>query len=937
MEFGRFQIDPERRELRIGDEPVALGSRAYDVMRLLVEAQGGLVTKDEIMRRVWPGAIVEENTLQVTVSMLRKTLGPYRGAVRTVSGRGYQLVADAAMPGRANPTNLHAPTSSLVGRSQALTEVERLVGQHRIVTLTGVGGIGKTRLGLEAARRLLPQFADGVWVAELAALADANSVAHRIADTLELEIPDNLASPSRISGLIRARKLLLVLDNCEHVIDIVAGLVETLTRACPHLRVLVTSREPLRLEGEGLYRVAPLSVPPADVTVPDVLMQHGAVELFVACARAAGGAFPVDAAALSTVAAICRRLDGIPLAIELAAARAATLGLDELARRLDDQFRVLTSGFRTALPRHRTLKATFDWSFDLLDERERYAVACLAVLIGPFAFATAEAIMSADDKPAPDAVDVVSSLVAKSLVVAEDSSSGMRYRLLETTRGYALAKLEESGEFGCVALRHAGYCLDLLHCVELDWQGQAAERKPPMLDDLAGNIRTAIDWAYSPAGDAMLAVRLAAAAAPLWMHLSMANECRQQIDRALAALEALPERERSLDMRLLTAQGLALLSTMSAGPEARKVFEQALEIAERLGDGDYRLRALWGVCSACFNDGDFLRARDTARQFHELATASGDATALVSGDLLLGGVLMTMADHAGARVLFERIDAQPESARDQTSSSRFLFNRRVLALGGLGSTLWHLGFVDQSKRKLEEGVDEALSHNHVLSLCAVLANWVCPIALFRGDLPTAERTLEILVDHATRYELAYWLIWGRCFRGALTVRQGDLKDGLRQLQAGLAELPGASDHPRFAPWRLQLADALGCVGAFDEALDVIDKGLATAEAKGQLFSLPEFTRIRGEIVRRRGSSGAVEAAMTAFRAARDIAHRQGSLSTELRAATSLARLSLDEGLADDALHILADVYGRFSEGFDSADLQAASALLPLALRDAPAR
>jgi predicted ATPase/DNA-binding winged helix-turn-helix (wHTH) protein len=927
VEFGRFQIDPERRELRIGGEPVALGSRAYDVMRLLVEAQGGLVTKDEIMGRVWPGAIVEENTLQVTVSMLRKTLGPYRGAVRTVSGRGYQLVAEAAMPGQANPTNLHAPTSALVGRGEALMDVERLVGQHRIVTLTGVGGIGKTRLGLEAARRLLPQFADGVWVAELAALTDANSVAHRIADTLELEIPDNLASPSRISGLIRARKLLLVLDNCEHVIDVVAELVETLTRACPHLRVLVTSREPLRMEGEGLYRVAPLSVPPADVTLPDVLLRHGAVELFVTCARAVGGAFSVDASSLPTIAAICRRLDGIPLAIELAAARAATLGVDELARRLDDQFRVLTSGFRTALPRHRTLKATFDWSFDLLDERERYAVACLAVLVGSFALATAEAIVSADGNPAPDAVDIVSSLVAKSLVVAEDSSSGMHYRLLETTRGYALAKLKESGEFDCVALRHAQYCRDLLHCVELDWQGQAAENKPPMLNDLAGNVRTAIDWAYSSAGDALLAVTLAAAAAPLWMHLSMANECSQQIGRALATLDSLPEHEPRLDMRLLTAQGLALLSTMSAGPEARKVFEQALEIAERLEDGDYRLRSLWGVCSACFNDGDFLRARDAARRFHELATASGDANALVSGDLLLGGVLLTMADYAGARALFERIDAQPYSTRDQTSSSRFLFNRRVLALGGLGSTLWHLGFIDQSKRKLEESVDEALSNNHVLSLCATLANWACPIALFRGDLPAAERALEILVDHATRYELAFWLIWGRCFRGALTVRQGDLEGGLRQLRAGLAELPGGADHPRFTPWRLQLADALGCTGAFDEALGVIDKGLETAEAKGQLFSLPEFTRIRGEIVRRRGGPGALEMAAAAFSKARDIAHRQGSLSTELRAATSLAQLDLEEGPRNEALRSLADVYGRFSEGFETADLLAARALL----------
>src|SRR3984893_11100905 len=307
LKFGRFQVLLHRREFLAEGVPIPLGSRAFDVLMVLIEAGGELVTKDEILSRVWPGMVVEEHSLQFHISALRKVLGEDRGLIKTISGRGYRLLTDIAagagerqalpdrdvallprpLPDAESLTNLPAPTSELIGREAELSEATGLVTAHRLVTLVGAGGIGKTRLGREVARHLLPRFADGVWMAELGLLSDPDLVPVTAATTLGLELAAGPVTPERVAAALGAKQLLLVLDNCELVIDAAARMAEVLLRANPTAQVMATSREPLRAEDEHLYRVPPLAAPPERTEDNKDLLGYGAVRLFVARVRAA--------------------------------------------------------------------------------------------------------------------------------------------------------------------------------------------------------------------------------------------------------------------------------------------------------------------------------------------------------------------------------------------------------------------------------------------------------------------------------------------------------------------------------------------------------------------------------------------------------------------------------------------------------------------------
>ncbi len=459
LEFGRFRLHTHSRELFADGVPVRLGSRAIEVLFALVEAHGRLVTKSELMDRIWPAAAVEENCLQFQISRLRKALGPDRDLIRTISRYGYRFVAEVApahmashqtaevidhRKAHATPTNLPAQTSDLIGRQDQLANVGALVCDNRLVTLAGAGGIGKTRLAIEAARRLLPQFPGGVWLVELGAVSDLSDVLHSIGTALG---DSESLSLAELAARIGSERRLVVLDNCEHLIGAAAAAVETLLHVNGALRVIATSREPLRADAEWIYRVPALDTPPEDARDVEEMLANGAAQLFVARSSASAKDCADNPAMARAIAKICRRLDGIPLAIELAAATATMLGVEWLASRVDDQLNLLTDGRRTAPARQRTLRGAFDWSYDLLSEPERAVMRRLAVFGGDFTVEEASAIV--DDRGGLAASQVLASvatLVAKSIIVRDDSSSAPRYRLLQTTRAYAMAKLKECGE-----------------------------------------------------------------------------------------------------------------------------------------------------------------------------------------------------------------------------------------------------------------------------------------------------------------------------------------------------------------------------------------------------------------------------------------------------------------------------------------------------------
>jgi predicted ATPase/DNA-binding winged helix-turn-helix (wHTH) protein len=588
VQFGRFRLHLRRRELLADGLFVPIGSRALDILMVLIEARGELVTKDELLSRVWSGTVVEENTLQFQISTIRKVLGEDRDFIKTISGRGYRFVseiteltgqADTAVapppcPALLPPTNLWASTSDFIGRDVQFQAAAELVEAYRLVTLAGIGGAGKTRLGVELARHLLPKFADGVWVVELGLLSDPELVLPAIATVLG--IAGDLVSPKQLAAALASKHMLLVLDNCEHVIDMAARIAEVVLQGSTTVRMIATSREPLRVDGECVYPVPPLDVPAEGVRHFGDLTQYSAVQLFMARARAAEPRLSLDERFGPAMAKICRRLDGIPLAIEFAASRAAVLGIEELADGLDHCFDLLTGGRRTALPRHQTLRASLDWSHALLTETEQTVLRRLAIFAGGFRLEAAMGIAAWGEITRREIVDCLADLVAKSLVRVDVEGAIMQYRLLETTRAYMLEKLTASGECNEIARRHTEYFLNLFQRAGVESEAWPVAEWLAICGPDIDHARAALDWAVSPSRDALIG-----ASAPRGSQFSRLEESRARFETALGSSDV------CLRIQSLAAHAVSLRLVNGQVPEAGAAWAKTLEFADTLGQPAY--------------------------------------------------------------------------------------------------------------------------------------------------------------------------------------------------------------------------------------------------------------------------------------------------------------------------------------------------------------
>jgi len=942
MEFGRFRVLPRRRQLIADNQPVELGGRGFDLLMALIETRGEVVSKQTLMERVWPGRIVDENNLLIQMSVLRRALAADSHLIRTIARQGYQFTGEirtildepdvravAELPEQVPPlsrpsTNLPESVSELIGRGAELEKILDLSASRRLVTLTGAGGIGKTRLGFEVARELLPKFADGVWVAELAPLSDPDLVPVTVASVLRVKLTSRMASPESIAAALGSKQILLVLDNCEHVLDAAAQMAEALLRANPAARVIATSREPLRAEGEWVYRVPPLAVPPLDNPDSEDPLRYGAVRLFAERAREAAANVSPDARLSASIAGICRRLDGIPLAIELAAARAASMGIDGLAAQLEDRFRILTTGRRTVMPRHQTLRGTFDWSYGLLTELERAGLRRLAVFAGGFAPRDAGAVVADDEIPILEVDDCLARLVAKSLVTADVGGPVPRYRLLETTRAYALEKLAGSGEFDAVARCHANHYLDLFERAEVEADTRPTQEWLADYGLQIDNLRAALDWAFSPLGDTSIGVRLTAAAVPLWVHLSPAEECRARVERALAAMAAAAGRDTRREMQLNAALAASLKYSRGAVAEIEASATKALQIAESRDDIEYQLRSLWHLWSFRISSGQHHAALTMAERFQALAaTRSGPSDRLI-GERVIGVSRYYLGDLLDARRHLERVLAYDVTPARTLQFVRFQVDPWAGARAFLSRILWLQGLPDQAMRSAERSVAEARATHHATSLGFALAGAAFPIALWSGDLTAAERYVDMLLDQSTTHGLARWSNFGRCYQGALVIHRGDFDSGMQNLRAAFAE-PAKAESARLSAFIITATASYA--GQIADGLPAIEEAIVQSELIEERWLIAELLRVKGETLLWRRAPGAAAEAESHFHRALDLARQQGALSWELRAATSLARLWRDQDRRRQAHELLAPVYDRFTEGFASVDLRTAKALI----------
>jgi predicted ATPase len=806
--FGSFRLIPAQRMLLDDGEPLRLGSRAFDILVALVERAGETIPRDQLIARTWPDTVVEEGALRVHLAALRKALGDGRAGRRYIvnnPGRGYTFVApvtrehtradDAPADETGAANNLPARLTRIIGRDDTISGLAAQLSRRRFLTIVGPGGIGKTTVALAAAAAVRASYKDGVWFVGLASLADPELVPNALAAALGV-YPSGANPLPALAAWSRDKQALIVLDNCEHVIDAATALAEMILKAAPRVSVLTTSREPLRAEGESLHRLAALDVPSASVDLAtDEALRYSAVQLFNERAAAALDRFSLVDADVPAVLEICRRLDGIPLALELAAARVGVFSLRDLAAHLDDRFRLLTSGRRTALPRHQTLAAALDWSYQLLPEEERAVLCRLSVFASEFPLEAAVAI--AANPGSSEIVDHVANLVSKSLIAADPRGEVAQYRLLDTTRLYALEKLKSSAEFDQVARRHAEYYLAVFAAAEAESESLPQSEWLAMYGPHLANVRAALDWAFSPNGDRQTGAALTIAVVPLWVQLSLFAECRERVERAIAVLDgdnAATARQR---MQLSAALGWSLMYGVGRAREAGPAWTATLELAERLGDTAYRLRALWTLCIDQFNNGDLRAALDFARRFTGLAEQTGDAIDLMMADRLLATAQHYFGDQRQARHHIDRALAQLAALAQQPQIVRVRFEMRVSTHYFQARILWLQGLAEQALRVAEHNIEEGNAVGQALTFCSVLGQGACPIALWAGDLDAAERYGAMLLDHTERHPIRLWQIWACCFNNLVTARQGDISTGLHALRGGLEEAGEARFLPRF--------------------------------------------------------------------------------------------------------------------------------------------
>ena len=927
--FGPFRFLPARQLLLDGEAPIRLGSRASEILAALVENAGELVSKDKLIARTWPKTVVEESNLKVHIAALRRALG--EGYVATVSGRGYrfavsvQLVETGTSPVRGRVVverahNLPTFPTRTIGRADTIDMLLRELPEHRMVSVVGPAGIGKTTVAIAAAEAGLAEYEHGARFIDLSPVSDPQFVPSGLASALGLTIHSGDPVPALLAYL-QDKQVLVVLDSCDHVVEAVASLVEQVISGTPGVHIMTTSREQLRAKFERVHRLSPLESPsrPLRLAAAEAL-KFSAVQLFVERAAASVEGFELSDADAPIVAAICRKLDGIPLAIELAATRIDAFGLRELSTLLDDRIRLLHQGRRSAQPRHRSLAAALDWSYQYLFESERIILRRLSVFAGPFNLESASAVATGNPVASGDVITAVESLMAKSLVSADISGAVVHYRLLDTTRAYALQKLNESGELAAFVRRHAKHHRDLFERASDQWEAQATAELQDDYGRKLDDVRNALDWAFSADGDLSIGVSLTVAAIPLWMQLSLFGECRMYIERALASDRA-SDRDQ---MKLYTVLGAAILYTRGPLPETDVVWTKALRIAECLGESTYQLRVLWGLSIYRVYVGQYRSALWFAKRFRTVAIKQGDAADRFSCDRLIATAQHYLGDQRSARRQLDRTLSQYVTPTQGAHIARFQFDQLVAARSTLSHILWLQGFPDQAVHMAQSALDAALATNHALSLYNALGHGTCPVALYVGDWPEADRLLAMLLDHLAKHGMTIWNALSCCLQGTLLVKRGDVA-GVQLLQSAIDELREMRFGLRYSAYLGALAQGLGAAGQVTEARAVIEEALDWSEQSEERWYFAELLRIKGELFQLEKSRTAEDAAEDHYLQALECARRQGTLSWELRAATSLAKLWHEHRRTEGAYKLLSSVYDRFTEGFETLDLRTARA------------
>jgi predicted ATPase len=799
----------------------------------------------------------------------------------------------------------------MVGRETLVSEVSDKLRDERFVTLLGPGGIGKTTIALAVGRAVAEEFGGEVHFVDLESLTDPRQVAGAVATSLGLALKSKDPG-SELVDLVRSQKLLIILDSCEHVIETVALLAELLYQETEQVYLLATSRELLKVEGEHCCRVLPLDFPPdGSEQTANAVLRYPAVQLFVRRVAARAGSVVLTDEEAPFVAEMCRKLDGMPLAIELAAGQVAALGLKNTVARLVSRLELLRLSHRTAVPRHRTLKATLDWSYNLLSDGERIVLRRIAPFVGHFTLEGARYVAGELGVGTGEICDAIAGLVEKSLIATRIDETQAQYRLLDTTRAYALEKLEEHAEIE-----------DLESQKEVLSALPGAERVSAYSDQLS-NVRAALEWSFGPHGDDETATRLAAASAQVLLELSLLIECQAWAERAMARLGN-PYRNSRRAMEISASLSLALMHTEGNDQRIQTAFASALEIAIDQGDLAYELRILSGLFMYSHWIMDIRGATNIAVRSKKLALKTGDPD-----DMALAEAMLAASDHLLGNHLAAQLHCE-SGLRYLASGPRFrteqyLFHYTSFLLVGMARSLLYRGLLDQSLDYAKRAREEGKKSGHPATFCRSLA-LVLPVFLTMADLRQSDQYIGELSNLSAAHSLIPYSAIATGLRGQWLLLQNNRIDGIQLLKRALEELHAQRHEMLNMDFTCDLAAALVDLGEHEQALTLTVNAIGQQQRAGKFLHMPALFRMKGIILASRSDDDYFEAEESLLSAI-DWAKRQSATLFELKAATDLAELLLKQDRMPEAYKHLSAALDRTPAGMAFPDYTRALQIL----------
>ncbi len=919
--FGPYRLVPSERRLTLDGAIVELGSRAFDALTLLVSERGELVSKQQLMDHVWSDVTVDESNLRFQMSTLRRTLaGDAREDVyiKNVPGRGYVFIAPVAEHTEPATSVVSSPRldggylpdrpQHIFGRDTALQELQANLLASRFISVVGAGGIGKTTIANELVHRVADKFDGDIRYIDLGSIK-ANDL---VLPSVAMSVGYRVQSADLVEGLatfLADRRLLLIFDCCEHVIDTVSRLADTLFRRALLCHIITTSREPLRAYGEEVHILEPLALPSDNLglTAAEAL---GAptVQLFMERARASGYNLGLEDKDASIVAAICHQLDGNPLAIELAGSRLLTYGFAELLDRLDGKAILNWPGRRHDV-RHRSLEATLDWSFELLTDYERQVLLHLSVFVGPFSMRAAEAILSGDRWLLGRTIE---ELVDKSLLTSRRENGVSFYRLLDVTRVYAETKLAASGASGQLVRRHAQFFIADL---------RENPGTPTGVSNPLGNLRAALEWCFSAAGDSSVGVELAAACSEFFLNRSLLKECLRWCQTALQYLRE-EESFSETGLRLQQSLAISMMYTLGNVDQVGVAISRGLDIAAKIGAREAELHLLAGQNLFLTRRADFLGALRAAQRFAALAHASQVSAQVIASDWMLGSTYNLIGRQKMGQQLLEQATARAEALGIRTAHY-FGFDNKQRSLLGRAWTSWLCGQPDKAKSLVNDVLDESVAQNHPVSLC-ISHLYGAHVVLWLRELDWAERLIETLADVALKHHLGPYQTGARALRGELLLAKGQIEEATLTLEGSLGPLRAEKLNIMLAPATRAYAECLAQLNRCQEADAIILPLIEQTETTSPSYLLPELLRTRADILHAGGEHGE---AMSFYLRSLARAKYDGAVGWELRTALSLSRAWNDAGQEGRARTLLESTVELFREGFDSGDVLQAQKLL----------